>query len=85
MKIYAEPYVKHEIGDFIRMRVRRSKNTECNASELFEVYKKWCRENNTLRKSRHEFYAGLEKNFTKVKDGNGKFAFLEVKLPSCKY
>lgn len=79
MEIYAEPYINHEIIDFMKRRTRKSKNATCAGLELFSAYKKWCREFNTLPKSRYKFYKTLEKEFLLVRDKNG-INFLGVKL-----
>lgn len=80
MRIYAEPYVQHEIEDFIKRKVRSSSNKECTGLHLFNAYKKWCREYNTLPKSRFKFYNAMENKFDKVKDKKYGIVFLRVKL-----
>jgi len=80
MEIYAEPYIEHEIEDFIKRRIRRSSCTECTGLELYRAYKQWCKEFNTLPKSRNKFYETLEKDFIKVRDKKYGIIFLEARL-----
>ncbi len=80
MEVYAEPYINHEIVDFIKRRIRKSKNAECEGLVLFSAYKKWCREYNTLPKSRYKFYKALEREFLKTKNRKYGTMFLGVKL-----
>lgn len=80
MKIYAEPYIDHKIEDFVKRRIGKSKGSEYTGLEIFQAYKNWCRDYNTLPKSRTKFYKTLEKYFTKVKDEKYGIIFLEVRL-----
>lgn len=81
MEIYAEPYINHQIDDFIRRRIRKSKdNKEYAGLELYSAYKNWCREYNTLPKSKYKFYEALEKDFLKVRNKKYGILFLGVKL-----
>ncbi|MBS4171918.1 hypothetical protein [Bacillus sp. FJAT-49736] len=80
MEVYAEPYIEHEIEDFVKRRIRRSNRAECTGLELFQNYKQWCREYNTLPKSRNKFYETLEKDFIKVRDKKYGIIFLKVRL-----
>lgn len=70
MEIYAEPYVKHEIEHFVKRRLGKSQNVTRSGIELFKHYRIWCREYNTLPKSRSEFYKVLGKYFVQ-KNNNG--------------
>ncbi|MGK4042216.1 primase-like DNA-binding domain-containing protein [Heyndrickxia oleronia] len=80
MEIYAEPYIGHEIEDFVKRRIGKSSNNECAGLELYGAYKKWCQEYNTLPKSRNKFYDILEKDFIKVRDKKYGIIFLGVRL-----
>lgn len=80
MQAYAEPYIDHKIEDFVKRRIGRSSCKECTGLELYRAYRKWCKDYNTIPKSRNKFYDVLEKDFTKVKDKKYGIIFSGVRL-----
>ncbi|MBT2615104.1 MULTISPECIES: primase-like DNA-binding domain-containing protein [unclassified Bacillus (in: firmicutes)] len=80
MQTYAEPYISHEIEDFVKRRIGRSSSNKCTGLKLYRTYKSWCSEYNTLPKSRNKFYDSLEKDFKKIRDKKYGIIFLGVRL-----
>lgn len=62
-------YKEHEIEDFFKLKITRTKKNAISCSEVYEKYKKWCIQNNTIPFKRIKFLNFLElKGFEIIKN-----------------
>jgi len=74
-------YREHELEEFLKLKIRRSKKNEISCSEAYEKYKKWCFETDALPTKRIAFLRFLEsKRFEIVKSKKEPFYFKGMKI-----